>query len=132
MHPPGAARRPGHLSRLAVAQGCLILSKHVEMTTRDVSVRPMSRVLILTASIGEGHDLPARTLAAQIAAEEPAAEVIVQEAPGVWGKPFGIAEGVSGVIFYRALWLYDLVFWLVAGGPLHRLARWLSVKFGGT
>lgn len=102
------------------------------MTTEDVNVRPMSRVLILTASIGEGHDLPARTLAAQITAEEPGAEVVVQDGLAVMGKPFGIAEGVSGVIFYRALWLYDLVFWLVAGGPLHRLARWLSVRFGGT
>ncbi len=91
----------------------------------------MSRILILTASIGEGHDLPARTLAAQIAEEQPGAEVIVEDGLAIMGKPFGIAEGVSGVIFYRALWLYDLVFWLVAGGPLRRLAQRLSIEIGG-
>ena len=102
------------------------------MTTRDVKVSPMSRVLILTASIGEGHDLPARTLAAQLAAEDPGAEVIIQDALPVMGWPFGVAESVPGVIFYKARWLYELVFWLVAGGPMHRVARWLSVKWGGT
>ena len=91
----------------------------------------MSRILILTASIGEGHDLPARMLAAQIAEEQPGAEVIVEDGLAIMGKPFGIAEGVSGVIFYRALWLYDLVFWLVAGGPLRRLAQRLSIEIGG-
>ena len=35
------------------------------------------------------------------------------------------------MIFYRALWLYDLVFWLVAGGPLRRLAQRLSIEIGG-
>ena len=102
------------------------------MTTRGVKVSPVSKVLILTASIGEGHDLPARTLAAQLAAEDPGAEVIIEDALPVMGWPFGMAESVPGVIFYRARWLYELVFWLVAGGPLHGLARWLSVKFGGT
>jgi processive 1,2-diacylglycerol beta-glucosyltransferase len=101
------------------------------VTSHRVSVRPVSRVLILTASIGEGHDLPARTLAAQIVDEEPGAEVIIQDGLAVLGKPFGIAEGVSGVIFYKALWLYDLVFWLVAGGPLFRLTRFLAVRIGG-
>lgn len=91
----------------------------------------MSRILILTASIGEGHDLPARTLADQIAEERPGAEVIVEDGLAVMGKPFGIAEGVSGVIFYRALWLYDLVFWLVAGGPPRRLAQKLAIEIGG-
>jgi processive 1,2-diacylglycerol beta-glucosyltransferase len=92
----------------------------------------VSRVLILTASIGEGHDLPARTLAAQIAEEKPGTEVLVEDGLAILGKPFGmLAEGVSGVIFYRALWLYDLVFWLVAGGPLRRLAQKLSIEIGG-
>lgn len=102
------------------------------MTTRGVKVSPVSKVLILTASIGEGHDLPARTLAAQLAAEDPDAEVLIEDALPIMGWPFGMAASVPGVIFYRARWLYELVFWLVAGGPLHGLARWLSVKFGGT
>ena len=33
------------------------------------------KILIFSASIGEGHDLPARVLARGIAAEDPAAEV---------------------------------------------------------
>ena len=34
----------------------------------------MTRVLILTASVGEGHDRPAQTLAAQLEREEPGGE----------------------------------------------------------
>jgi UDP-N-acetylglucosamine:LPS N-acetylglucosamine transferase len=92
----------------------------------------VSRILILTASIGEGHDLPARTLADQIAAERPGTEVIVEDGLAVLGQPFGlIAQRVSEVIFYRALWFYDLAFWLVAGGPVRRLAQKLAIEIGG-
>ena len=38
---------------------------------RERAPRARARVLILTADIGEGHDLPARALAGDLAAEEP-------------------------------------------------------------
>ncbi|MEO9176717.1 MAG: hypothetical protein ABI317_14480, partial [Gaiellales bacterium] len=37
------------------------------------------RVLILTASVGAGHDQPAATLAAQLRDEHPGVEVIVED-----------------------------------------------------
>jgi processive 1,2-diacylglycerol beta-glucosyltransferase len=43
-----------------------------------MSERP-PRILILSASIGEGHDLPARVLAEGIRAAEPSAEVEIQD-----------------------------------------------------
>jgi processive 1,2-diacylglycerol beta-glucosyltransferase len=42
------------------------------------------RILILTASIGEGHDLPARVLADGIAAEQPDAEVEILDTLSVF------------------------------------------------
>ena len=93
----------------------------------------MSRVLILTASVGEGHDLPARTLTDQILAEEQGAEVLVEDGLALLGRPFRlVSEQVPGLIFHRARWLYDLGFWLVAGfGPSRRLARRLAIRLGG-
>jgi UDP-N-acetylglucosamine:LPS N-acetylglucosamine transferase len=93
----------------------------------------VTRVLVLTASVGEGHDLPARTLTDQILAEEPGAEVIVEDGLAVMGRIFQLtSEQVPGVIFHRAQWLWDLCFWLVAGfGPSRRAFRRLAIRVGG-
>ena len=37
------------------------------------------RVLILTASVGEGHDRPARLLAEQLRREQPAVDVTTED-----------------------------------------------------
>lgn len=93
----------------------------------------MSRVLVLTASVGEGHDLPARTLTEQILAERPGSEVVVEDGLAVMGRLFQLtSEQVPGVIFHRAQWLWDLCFWLVAGfGPSRRGFRRLAIRVGG-
>ena len=49
----------------------------------------MTRVLILTASVGEGHDLPARTLAEQLRREAPGTEVVIEDGLRAMGKSFG-------------------------------------------
>ncbi len=80
------------------------------------------RVLIFTASVGEGHDLPARTLADQIRAEEPSAEVTIVDGPAAMGRAMvAIGEDAPRVFFYRAQWFWDVGFWFIAGLPPTRL-----------
>jgi len=91
------------------------------------------RVLILTASVGEGHDLPARTLAAQLRRERPDVEVVTEDCMPAMGRVVeAFSAGAPGIVFYRFKWLWDLGFWFFARcGPtrtftqltLMRLAR---------
>ncbi|HEY8646723.1 MAG TPA: glycosyltransferase [Gaiellaceae bacterium] len=92
----------------------------------------MTRVLILTASVGEGHDLPARTLAAQLREECPGVEVVTEDGLQVMGKAFVlINERAPGVVFFRFRWLWDATFWLcVALGPTRRLTQKLVRRLG--
>lgn len=85
----------------------------------------MTRVLILTASIGEGHDLPARTLAAQLREESPGVEVVTEDGLRVMGKAFVLVnERAPGVVFFRFRWLWDATFLLcVRLGPTRRLTQ---------
>src|SRR3989442_1535060 len=90
------------------------------------------RVLILTASVGEGHDLPARTLAAQLRAERPEVEVVTEDGLAAMGRFFvGVNERAPRVIFYRQQWVYDLAFWLFARVPPTRRAAQLLLTFIG-
>jgi UDP-N-acetylglucosamine:LPS N-acetylglucosamine transferase len=92
----------------------------------------VTRVLILTASVGEGHDLPARTLAAQLHEECPGIEVLTEDGLQVMGKPFVfVNERAPGVVFFRFRWLWDATFWLcVALGPTRRLTQKLVRRLG--
>jgi processive 1,2-diacylglycerol beta-glucosyltransferase len=93
----------------------------------------MTRVLILTASIGEGHDLPARTLADQLRAEDPSADVVVEDGLRAMGRMFVLLnERAAGVVFYRLQWLWDAAFWLCVGfGPTRRLTQ-AAVRAAGS
>ena len=51
------------------------------------------RVLILTASVGEGHDLPARVLAAQLRAEHSDVEVVTEDGLAPMGR---VITAISG------------------------------------
>ena len=74
------------------------------------------RVLILTASVGAGHDLPAQTLADQLGAERPGVEVITEDALATIGGLVKILSAdAAGVVFFRFQVLWDLGFWLFAG-----------------
>lgn len=84
------------------------------------------RILIFSASIGEGHDLPARVLAEAIAADAPGAEVEILDTPEVVG---GFVERtlLSGSQF-DSKWrsrLFDIEFKLVTDvAP----TRWFAGK----
>jgi UDP-N-acetylglucosamine:LPS N-acetylglucosamine transferase len=90
------------------------------------------RVLILTASVGEGHDLPARTLADQLRAEAPGVDVVTEDGLRVMGKAFVLLnERAPGVVFFRFQWLWDAAFWVcVALGPTRRLTQRLVRALG--
>lgn len=91
------------------------------------------RVLILTASVGEGHDLPARTLAEQIRSERPDAEVITKDALEPMGRfVAAISADAPRLVFFRFQWLWDLGFWVFAGfGPTRRGTQALLTRLGG-
>ncbi len=81
----------------------------------------MPRVLILTASVGEGHDRPAQTLREQLQAECPQAETVVEDCLAAMGRVVAaVSEDAARIVFYRWQWLWDLGFWLFAVNPLSR------------
>ncbi len=81
----------------------------------------MARVVVLTASVGEGHDLPAQLLASSLA-QEPGVDVTLRDGlePMGWLANALNAE-VPGVIFFHWRWVYDPAFWIVARFPPTRL-----------
>ena len=85
----------------------------------------MTRVLILTASVGEGHDLPARTLADQLRREAPGVDVVIEDGLEAMGRLFVLVnERAPGVVFFRFRWLWDAAFLLfVRLGPTRRLTQ---------
>jgi UDP-glucose 4-epimerase len=84
------------------------------------------RVLILTADIGEGHDLPARMIAADLEKEIPGAEVAIDNGLEAMGRAMtAVVRGGSRFTFRHAQWLFDFQYWLVAKfAP----TRWLAMQ----
>jgi processive 1,2-diacylglycerol beta-glucosyltransferase len=86
------------------------------------------RILILTASIGEGHDLPARVLAEGIRAEAPGAEIETIDTLQVMG---GLVRRVimDSSHFHSKLGsrIFDLIHRLITDVPP---TRWLASALG--
>jgi UDP-N-acetylglucosamine:LPS N-acetylglucosamine transferase len=98
-----------------------------------IATRIPARVLILTASVGEGHDLPARTLAAQLRAEDPDTDVVVSDGLAPMGRVIGaLSESAPRVIFYRGQWIWDAAFWVFARfRPTRGASKFLLAAVGG-
>jgi UDP-N-acetylglucosamine:LPS N-acetylglucosamine transferase len=90
------------------------------------------RILILTASVGEGHDAPARRLADQLRAERPDVVVETEDCLPAMGRAVSaVSEGAARVVFFRFLWLWDVGFWVFAGFAMtRRITQWILVRFG--
>jgi UDP-N-acetylglucosamine:LPS N-acetylglucosamine transferase len=90
------------------------------------------RVLILTASVGEGHDLPARTLAEQLREEAPDVDVVTEDGLAAMGRAVAaVSESAPRVVFYRFDWLWDVGFWFFARfGPTRRLTQATLTRLG--
>jgi processive 1,2-diacylglycerol beta-glucosyltransferase len=91
------------------------------------------RVLIFSAAIGEGHDLPARWLAAGLAEEAPETEVTIVDGLAEMG-PLVERVVIGGSAFESRLGnvMFDLEHWAItAFAPLRSLAGWAGVAVGG-
>jgi UDP-N-acetylglucosamine:LPS N-acetylglucosamine transferase len=90
------------------------------------------RVLILTASVGEGHDRPARWLAEQLHEESPDSTVVVEDSLAAMGRVVSmLSESAPRVIFYRLRWLWDLGFWAFTGtAPARAVSQRMLVRLG--
>jgi UDP-glucose 4-epimerase len=86
------------------------------------------RVLILTADIGEGHDLPARIIKADLEEEVPSAKVEIANGLDAMGKICAaVLRNGSRVTFRWMPWLFDIQYWLITKfAP----ARWLFHHLG--
>ena len=93
-----------------------------------------TRVLVLTADIGEGHDLPARIIAAEVEQEIPGSEVEIANGLAAMGHLLhAVVCGGSKVTFRWMPWLFDIQYWLLARfAPTrwlaHRLGYWLGSR----
>jgi UDP-N-acetylglucosamine:LPS N-acetylglucosamine transferase len=88
-----------------------------------------TRVLIATASVGEGHDAPARVLARAL---EPDADVELLDVLAVSGRAVGGAAGRGMRLTLgtrRLYWLFDVEYLVFARlGPTRRLGQWLLYR----
>jgi UDP-glucose 4-epimerase len=86
------------------------------------------RVLVLTADIGEGHDLPARIIKADLEEEVPNVEVEIANGLDAMGKICAaVLRNGSKVTFRWMPWLFDVQYWLITKfAP----ARWLFHHIG--
>ena len=90
------------------------------------------RVLILTADIGEGHDLPARIIKADIEEELPDASVEIDNGLEAMGRLVSaVVRGGSRFTFRWANWLFDAQYWLITKfAPTRWLAHHLGYLLG--
>ena len=90
------------------------------------------RVLIVSAAIGEGHDLPARWLAAGLAEEAPGTEVTVVDGLAEMGR-FVERVIVGGSAFESRFGnvMFDVEHWAItAFPPLRSFIGWAGVAIG--
>ncbi len=91
-----------------------------------------TRVLILSADVGEGHAAAARALAQQIEASSRPAQVTVIDglaAMGHFVRP--VVEDGYRVQLRFVPWTYTIVYWLLEHvPPIRAFARWLLCAFG--
>lgn len=91
------------------------------------------RVLVLTADIGEGHDLPARIIKSDVEEEIPGAEVEIVNTFDATGRIVSaIVRGGSRVTFRWMPWVFDVQYWLLTKfAPTRWLAHHLAYALGG-
>ena len=97
----------------------------------DAEAKPR-QVLIISADIGEGHDLPARAVAREFKDEDPDAQVsIVNGLPAMGPILTKLLRENSAFMFTFVPWLFDLQYRLFMNfGPTRWLSRKLLTFFG--
>jgi UDP-glucose 4-epimerase len=91
------------------------------------------RVLILSADIGEGHDLPARMIKADLEKEVPGTEVKIENGLEAMGKLSAtVLRNGSKIVFRWAPWIFDIQYWLITKfAPTRWLFQHLGYLFAG-
>jgi UDP-glucose 4-epimerase len=91
-----------------------------------------TRALVLTADIGEGHDLPARMIKADVEDADPDAGVEIANGLEAMGRLYSsVVRGGSRVSFAWMPWLFDVQYWLITKfAPTRWLAHHLSYWLG--
>src|SRR5262249_42282075 len=85
------------------------------------------RILILTADIGEGHDLPARALAADLQAEHPGSEAEIVDGLRVMGRLLtSIVRDGSWFAFNWFPAMFSVQYFLLTRFPP---TRWIAFHF---
>jgi UDP-glucose 4-epimerase len=117
-----AARELGWSASTSFAEG---FRRYLEW--RRTRAHPR-RVLILSADIGEGHDLPARALAAGLRASSPGIQVEVVDGLRAMGRLMTllIRDG-SWLSFNWLPWLFEAQYFLLTRFPP---TRWLALQIG--
>ena len=97
----------------------------------DAEAKPR-QVLIISADIGEGHDLPARAVAREFKDEDPDAQVsIVNGLPAMGPVLTKVLRENSAFMFTFVPWLFDFQYRLFMNfGPTRWLSRKLLTFFG--
>jgi UDP-glucose 4-epimerase len=97
----------------------------------DAEAKPR-QVLIISADIGEGHDLPARAVAREFKDEDPDAQVsIVNGLPAMGPVLTKVLRENSAFMFQWLPWLFDIQYWLfMYFAPTRWLAKRLLLAFG--
>jgi UDP-glucose 4-epimerase len=91
----------------------------------DAESRPR-QILIISADIGEGHDLPARAVAREFRDEDPDANIaIVNGLPAMGWFLTKLLRENSAFMFRWVPWLFDIQYRLYMG---FKPARWFSMK----
>ena len=112
----GSGRAPGSL---------------LEGASEETGERP-PRVLVLTADIGEGHDLPARMIKEDVEREIPGATVEIVDGLQAMGRiSTSVVRDGSRFTFRWMPWLFDLQYWLITKfAPTRWLMHHLSYLLG--
>jgi nucleoside-diphosphate-sugar epimerase/UDP-N-acetylglucosamine:LPS N-acetylglucosamine transferase len=90
------------------------------------------RVLVLTADIGEGHDLPARMIKEDLEREIPGSTAEIVDGLQAMGRiSSAVARDGSRFTFRWMPWLFDLQYWLITRfAPTRWLMHHLSYALG--
>jgi UDP-glucose 4-epimerase len=103
----------------------------LEGASTETGERP-PRVLVLTADIGEGHDLPARMIKEDVEREIPGATAEIVDGLQAMGRiSSSVARDGSRFTFRWMPWLFDLQYWLITRfAPTRWLMHHLSYALG--
>jgi UDP-glucose 4-epimerase len=98
----------------------------------DAEAKPR-QILIISADIGEGHDLPARAVAREFRDEDPDANIsIVNGLPAMGPVLTKVLRENSAFMFTFVPWLFDLQYRLfMYFGPARWFSRRMLTLFGG-